>query len=151
VRWTDEQVEQWMGRVLQIGVALAALIVFIGGVVYLVHQAGERPDYGNFHDVVPWLKTASGTTGGDRWARARADSTGRADDDRDAGDESRVCRVRVCAGTGLAVYGRELSDTGDSGVFAFSGALILQRSPRFGCNWQGAYSGPRNLRYMPLL
>jgi len=61
VRWTDEQVEQWMGRVLQIGVALAALIVFIGGVVYLVHQAGERPDYGNFHDVVPWLKTASGT------------------------------------------------------------------------------------------
>lgn len=50
-----------MGRVLQIGVAVAALIVFTGGVVYLIHDGGERPDYGNFHDVVPWLKTASAT------------------------------------------------------------------------------------------
>ena len=53
VRWSDEQVEQWMGRVLQIGVAIAALIIFIGGVVYPVHVGGERPDYGNFHDVAP--------------------------------------------------------------------------------------------------
>lgn len=60
MQWTDEQVEQWMGRVLQIGVAIAALVVFIGGVVYLVHQGGEKPDYRNFHDVAPWLKTASG-------------------------------------------------------------------------------------------
>src|SRR5579884_3378399 len=60
MRWTDEEVEQWMGRVLQIGVLFAALIVFAGGVVYLVHQGAEKPDYRNFHDVVPWLKTASG-------------------------------------------------------------------------------------------
>jgi uncharacterized membrane protein len=58
--WSDEQVELWMGRVLQIGVAVAALIVFAGGIVYLVHQGGERPDYRNFHDVAPWLKTAGG-------------------------------------------------------------------------------------------
>ena len=61
-----------MGRVLQIGVAVAAVVVFIGGVVYLVHEGGERPDYGNFHDVVPWLKTASGTV------QAAMDGHGRA-------------------------------------------------------------------------
>ena len=60
MRWTDDEVERWMGRVLQIGVAVAALIVFIGGVVYLVHEGGEKPDYRNFHDVAPWLKTMSG-------------------------------------------------------------------------------------------
>jgi uncharacterized membrane protein len=49
-----------MGRVLQIGVAIAALVVLIGGIVYLVHQGGEKPDYRNFHGVAPWLKTASG-------------------------------------------------------------------------------------------
>jgi uncharacterized membrane protein len=60
MRWTDEQVEQWMGRVLQIGVAIAALVVFVGGVVYLIHEGGQKPDYRNFHDVAPWLKTAAG-------------------------------------------------------------------------------------------
>lgn len=60
MQWTDEKVEQWMGRVLQIGVAIAALVVCAGGIVYLVHQGGEKPDYRKFHGVAPWLKTAGG-------------------------------------------------------------------------------------------
>jgi uncharacterized membrane protein len=72
MHWTDEQVELWMGRVLQIGVSVAAFVVISGGIVYLIHQGGERPDYRNFHDVVPWLKTAGGIV------HAAADGHGRA-------------------------------------------------------------------------
>jgi uncharacterized membrane protein len=70
--WSDTEVEQRMGRVLQIGVAIAALVVFAGGILYLLHQGKTAPDYRNFHDVVPWLKSASGIVG------AAIDSRGRA-------------------------------------------------------------------------
>jgi uncharacterized membrane protein len=72
MNWTDTEVEQHMGRVLQIGVAIAALVVFAGGVLYLLHQGKTTPDYRNFHDVVPWLKSAGGIAGAVIDGRGRA-------------------------------------------------------------------------------
>jgi len=34
-----------MGRLLQVGVLLAALVVLVGGAMYLRSHAGERPNY----------------------------------------------------------------------------------------------------------
>ena len=60
MQWTDAAVEERMGRVLQIGVAIAAVVVFAGGVLHLVRQGREVPDYRNFHDVVAYLKSGAG-------------------------------------------------------------------------------------------
>ena len=40
--WSDDEVEQLIGRLLQIGVLIAAAVVVIGGVMLLVQQ-GSRP------------------------------------------------------------------------------------------------------------
>ena len=45
--WSDDQVEQLIGRLLQVGVLVAAAVVVIGGVMLLVQQGG-RPVA--FHD-----------------------------------------------------------------------------------------------------
>jgi uncharacterized membrane protein len=38
-----------MGRMLQIGVTFAALVVLVGGVLYLKQFTGPNPDYRRFH------------------------------------------------------------------------------------------------------
>ena len=48
-RWTDERVEAIMGNLLRAGVMLAAAVVFVGGVVYLIHHGTETPNYAQFH------------------------------------------------------------------------------------------------------
>lgn len=60
MRLTDEKLDIAIGRTLQAGVLLAALIVLIGGVLYLLHAAGPRPDYSHFHGVAEMLRTPSG-------------------------------------------------------------------------------------------
>lgn len=40
--WTDEQVEQVVGNLLRLGVVVSALVVFAGGVLFLVRY-GEDP------------------------------------------------------------------------------------------------------------
>ena len=47
--WGDTQVEIIMGRLLQVGVALAASIVLIGGIVFLARHGGEPVDLSHFH------------------------------------------------------------------------------------------------------
>jgi uncharacterized membrane protein len=47
--WTDEQVEQMVGRLLQIGVLVAALVVLVGGIVYLIHDGLASADHHHFH------------------------------------------------------------------------------------------------------
>lgn len=42
--WTDEQVEQVIGNLLRFGVILSALIVFLGGAIYLSRHGKEVPD-----------------------------------------------------------------------------------------------------------
>ena len=40
--WTDEQVEQVVGNLLRLGVVVSALVVFAGGVLFLVRH-GQEP------------------------------------------------------------------------------------------------------------
>lgn len=60
MRLTDEKLDIAIGRTLQAGVLLAALIVLAGGVLYLLHATGPRPDYSHFHGVAEMLRTPSG-------------------------------------------------------------------------------------------
>ncbi|MFZ0662557.1 MAG: DUF1634 domain-containing protein [Acidobacteriaceae bacterium] len=60
MRLTDEKLDIAIGRTLQAGVLLAALIVLIGGVMYLLHASGPRPDYSHFHGVAEHLRTPEG-------------------------------------------------------------------------------------------
>jgi uncharacterized membrane protein len=60
MRLTDERLEIAIGRMLQFGVLLAAAVVFVGGVLYLIHSSGPRPDYSHFRGVAETLRTPSG-------------------------------------------------------------------------------------------
>lgn len=57
---TDENLELAIGRTLQTGVLLAAAVVLVGGILYLFHASGPRPDYSRFHGVTTELRTPSG-------------------------------------------------------------------------------------------
>jgi uncharacterized membrane protein len=46
---TDQKLEVAIGRMLQTGVMLAALVVLLGGILYLRQSTGPRPDYIHFH------------------------------------------------------------------------------------------------------
>ncbi len=45
----DHEVEQLIGRLLQIGVLIAALVTIIGGAMVLAQHGAERPSYATFH------------------------------------------------------------------------------------------------------
>jgi uncharacterized membrane protein len=47
-KFGDEQMEASMGRLLQVGVLLAATIVAIGGAIYLRQHAGDSADFRTF-------------------------------------------------------------------------------------------------------
>ncbi|HEY2840029.1 MAG TPA: DUF1634 domain-containing protein [Pirellulales bacterium] len=47
--WTDEQVDQWIGRLLQLGVMLSATLVAAGGIWYLAGHANAPADHEQFH------------------------------------------------------------------------------------------------------
>jgi hypothetical protein len=47
--WTDERIEIIIGGLLRAGVILAAAIVSVGGIVYLVRHGSEPADYRIFH------------------------------------------------------------------------------------------------------
>ncbi len=46
--WSDERIDQVIGNLLRAGVILATVIVFIGGIVYLMRHGGEHVDYREF-------------------------------------------------------------------------------------------------------
>ena len=46
---TDRQAEQLVGRILQIGVLLSALVVAAGGILYLTQNAGKPAGHHEFH------------------------------------------------------------------------------------------------------
>lgn len=56
----DHGLEQAMGRMLQVGVTVAALVVFVGGVLYLAQPEGARPDYTHFHPEPAGFHSISG-------------------------------------------------------------------------------------------
>lgn len=47
--WTDERVELVVGNLLRSGVALAATVGLIGGILYLFRHGGGTPEYHVFH------------------------------------------------------------------------------------------------------
>ena len=56
----DHGLEIAMGRMLQIGVTVAALVVLVGGILYLAQFGGARPDYGRFRGAPTAMETIHG-------------------------------------------------------------------------------------------
>jgi len=56
----EYSLEMAMGRMLQTGVTIAALVVLIGGVMYLAQSGGSPRDYQHFHAATPATTTIGG-------------------------------------------------------------------------------------------
>lgn len=58
--WSDQRVEELLGKLLRTGVIIAAAVVLAGGIVYLVRHGAEAPNYRVFHGEPTNLRTVSG-------------------------------------------------------------------------------------------
>ena len=58
--WSDEKVEWVVGRLLQVGVTIAALTVLAGGIVYLSRHGSEHADYQVFRADPDSLRSLTG-------------------------------------------------------------------------------------------
>jgi uncharacterized membrane protein len=58
--WSDQNIEDIVGDLLRAGVTLSALVVFIGGLVYLIRHGRFPVDYHVFRGEPPELRTFSG-------------------------------------------------------------------------------------------
>ena len=56
----DHGLEMAMGRMLQIGVTVAALVVLAGGILYLRQFGSTQPDYQHFHGAPQGLVSVHG-------------------------------------------------------------------------------------------
>jgi uncharacterized membrane protein len=61
--WDDVRVEQLLGNLLRAGVLLAAVVVALGGAVYLARHGGERTDLHEFRGEPEALRSPSGIVG----------------------------------------------------------------------------------------
>ena len=43
--WTDQRVEQTIGRLLRDGLIIATAVVVIGAIIYLIRHGAQHPDY----------------------------------------------------------------------------------------------------------
>jgi uncharacterized membrane protein len=59
-RWTDDQVEELLGRLLRSGVLLAAGVVSLGGILYLARYGMCAPTYRVFKGEPVDLRSVSG-------------------------------------------------------------------------------------------
>ncbi len=57
---TDEQMDRIISILLRNGVIVAALVVLVGGVFYLIRYGGTLPDYGAFRGEPANLRNVSG-------------------------------------------------------------------------------------------
>ena len=62
--WSDDRVEQLVGRLLQAGVLLAAVVVIVGGATVLAMHGGEAPAFGEFLGTAPGLRSLLGIVRG---------------------------------------------------------------------------------------
>ena len=58
--WSDERVDALLGRLLRVGVLLAAAIVAFGGVIYLLKYGGSTPAYADFRGEPADLRSPAG-------------------------------------------------------------------------------------------
>jgi uncharacterized membrane protein len=56
---TDQQMDSTIGNMLRYGVTLSAIVVFLGGVLYLRNTATTTPDYSHFHTESASLRDIS--------------------------------------------------------------------------------------------
>jgi len=64
--WSDQRVEQAIGRLLRVGVVAAAALVAVGAVLYLAHHGGELADYRVFRGERADLRSVGGVLAGAR-------------------------------------------------------------------------------------
>jgi uncharacterized membrane protein len=70
--WTDEQVEQLVGNLLRTGVILAAVVVLIGGILYLARYGANPPSYSAFKGEPEELRSVPAIVAGAVDLRRRA-------------------------------------------------------------------------------
>ena len=58
--WTDQKLENVVGNLLRTGVSLSALVVAIGGIIYLARHGREPANYRVFHGEPSDLRSLSG-------------------------------------------------------------------------------------------
>ena len=63
-RWTDQQVEQFIGNLLRTGVVAAAVVGVAGGALYLAHHGFEPVDYRAFRGAPQELRAVGGIAAG---------------------------------------------------------------------------------------
>jgi uncharacterized membrane protein len=56
-RWSDREVEQLVGRLLQVGIILAAGVVLVGSVLLLVHHGHTTVDFSVFQGETSTLRS----------------------------------------------------------------------------------------------
>ena len=59
-RWSDDQVETMMGNLLRAGVVLAASVVLVGGLVYLLRHGAAQPGFHVFRGEPADLRSIRG-------------------------------------------------------------------------------------------
>jgi uncharacterized membrane protein len=69
--WTDQRVEIIVGNLLRVGVFLAAGVVLVGGLIFLVRHGREIPHYALFAGEPSELRTISGILAGVRTFHGR--------------------------------------------------------------------------------
>jgi uncharacterized membrane protein len=70
--WSDRNIEEVVGEILRAGVILSALVVFVGGWLYLIGNAWARPDYRVFRGEPAELRTLGGIVHGAMQLQPRA-------------------------------------------------------------------------------
>lgn len=70
-RWTDEQIETWVGSVLRWGVLVAAAVALVGTVLYIHRYGARMEDYRVFHGVPAGLDNVPGVIAGAFTGRSR--------------------------------------------------------------------------------
>lgn len=63
-RWSDEHVEQFIGRLLQLGVITAAIVTIIGAAILLANIGGSVADFRVFHGASSNLRSIGGVVRG---------------------------------------------------------------------------------------
>lgn len=72
VTLSDHDVEQLIGRLLQIGVAAAAIVTIFGGILLLMQHGAATPTYSVFHGQPAYLTSLGGIVRGVREFRSEA-------------------------------------------------------------------------------
>lgn len=62
--WSDHDIEQVIGRLLQAGVVIASIVVVIGGAMVLARHGAERPSFSVFRGESSQLRSIGATLRG---------------------------------------------------------------------------------------